>query len=213
MFLHVKVGGETAGSATKSRISERVSSFLKRLPLSAPPVRGIVVEVEEPLNNPELYAFALVDMGVAAKGTRADLRVAFAFPAGFIARRPELVKRLATYSDFLGIDFTPEWEKEAKWIAEQALNKPILLKIAAAQPASYLAATLAGVDTEVQIVWAGSGGTAAFEFPTCPGDNFVERFIVSQMTALPPEGTSFSIAVEGMSRDAAHGSGMGSPAI
>lgn len=203
VFLHVKVGGEAAaGSATAPQISERVSSFLKRLPLSNPAVRGIVVEVEEPLNNPDLYTFALVDIGVAAKGTRGDLRVAFAFPAGFIARRTELVKRLATYSDFLGIDYTPGWEKEAKWIAEQALNKPIVLKISASQPAPYLAATLAAIDTEVQIVWADLPDTKAFD-STCAVNSFVERFIVSQMTALPAEGTSFSIGVEGMSSDAA----------
>jgi hypothetical protein len=203
VFLRVKVGGGTAAATpTESQISDRVAAFLKRLPLSAPPVRGLILEIEEPLDNSQLFAFALVDLAVAAKGTRSDLRVTFALPAGFTARQPDLVKRLATYADFLGIDYTPGWEREAKWIAEQALNKPIVLKLAASQPASYLAAALASVDTEVKIVWADSPDAHAFE-STCAVNNFVGRYIVSDMTALPAEGTSFSMASEGLSRDAA----------
>jgi hypothetical protein len=198
VFLHIKVGGESVpGNPTESQISERVANFLKRLPLAAPAVRGIIVEVEEPLNNPELYAFAFVDIAVAAKGSRGDLRVAFAFPPGFIARRPELVKRLATYSDFLGIDYAPGWPKEARWISEQALNKPIVLKVAASSPATYLAATLASVDTEVQIAWAETPDALAFE-STCAVNTFVGRYIANEMTALPAEATLFSLETDGI---------------
>jgi hypothetical protein len=198
VFLHIKVGGESApGNPTESQISERVANFLKRLPLAAPAVRGIIVEVAEPLNNPELYAFALVDLAVAVKGSRGDLRVAFAFPPGFIARRPELVKRLATYSDYLGIDYAPGWSKEALWISEQALNKPIVLKITASSPATYLAATLESVDTQVQIAWAETADAPAFE-STCAVNTFVGRYVANEMTALPAEATLFSLQTEGI---------------
>ena len=67
VFLHVKVGGGTAAaSPIESKISDRVAAFLKRLPLSAPPVRGLILEIEEPLENSQLFAFALVDLAVAA---------------------------------------------------------------------------------------------------------------------------------------------------
>jgi hypothetical protein len=198
VFLHLKVGGEAVvGGATESQISQHTSSFLKRLPLSTPAVRGVIIEVEEPFNNPDLYAFALVGIGVAAKASRGDLRLAFAFPAGFIARRPDLVKRLATYSEFLGIDYAPGWPKEAQWISEQALNKPLVLKIAASSPATYLAATLASVDTEVQIAWAETPDAPAFE-STCAVNNLVGRYVATEMTALPAEATSFSLESAGI---------------
>jgi len=203
VFLHIAVGaGAATGGMTETQISDRVSAFLKRLPLAAPATRGLIVEIEEPFTSPDLVAFALIDIAVAAKGTRADLRLSFVFPAGFIGGHPEIVKRLATYSDLLGIAYAPGWDKEAEWIAEQALNKPIILKVAIPQPASYLSAALATTDTSVQILWTEAPDTAALA-GACGVANFVSRFISSEMTPVPAEATSFSVTSDGVGRDAA----------
>lgn len=204
VFLHITAGaGNVAGAMTETQISDRVSAFLRRLPLAAPATRGLIVEIEEPFTGPDLVTFALVDIAVAAKGTRGDLRVSFVFPQGFIGRNPEIVKRLATYSDLLGIAYAPGWDKEAQWIAEQALNKPVILKVAAAQPATYLAAALASTDTGVQIVWTEAPDVGALT-STCAVSNFVSRFITSETTPVPAEATSFNVTADGMGAGAFH---------
>jgi len=198
VFLHVAVDTRTfTGRETERQITDRVAAFVKRLPLLAPVVHGLIIDVGEPLTGSDLVAFGLVDLAVAAKGTKADLRVAFSFPAGFIDRHADTVKRLATYSDLMGIAYTPGWEKEAKWIAEQALNKPLILTLSPAQPPSYLAASLAASETAVQIVWADDPGEKALK-GLCVVTTIVTRFVTNDMSSLAPGATQFSITEDGM---------------
>jgi hypothetical protein len=197
VFLHVTVAaGTLTGQVTERQITDRVAAFLRRVPLLSPAVHGLIIDVEEPLTASDPVAFSLIDLAVAAKAAKPDLRLAFAFPAGFIDRHGDTVKRIAAYFDLLGIAFAPGWETEAKWIAEQALNKPILLKVSPAQPASYLAATLAATETTVQIVWSDPPDQKALE-GLCTVNTFVTRYITNEMNPLAPGVASFSILVDG----------------
>ena len=130
VWLHVVVGAASlAGNESERQITERIDAFLKPALLSAPAVRGLIVEIKEPLTAPDLFAFGLVRLALAAKGSNAGLRLAFVFPPGFIGRHGEMVKRIATYSDLLGTTFSQSWRQDAAWIAEQALNKPVILRL------------------------------------------------------------------------------------
>jgi hypothetical protein len=198
VFLNATVAaGSLTGADTEQQIAERVAAFLKRLPLSSPPVRALLVEVQEPLTNPNLFAYSLVNLAVTAKAAKTGLSVSFVFPTGFIGRYGDIVKRLATYSDFIGIRYTAGWENEAKWIAEQAMNKPVILKLSAAQPPSYLAAVLAGSDTGVQVIWAEPADSAALT-GLCRVNDFATQFITSEMVSVGIGATPFTIAADGV---------------
>ncbi|HEX4425976.1 MAG TPA: hypothetical protein VH079_11285, partial [Terriglobales bacterium] len=119
VWLHVVVGaGSLTGRESEQEITQRVDSFVKSLPLSAPAVRGLLVDIREPLESPDLFAFGLVRLALAAKGYNSSLRLAFVFPPGFIGSHGDLVKRLAIYSDLLGITYAEGWRQDAAWIAE-----------------------------------------------------------------------------------------------
>ena len=130
VWLHVVVGaGSLAGKESEQEITERVDAFVKSMPLSAAAVRGLVVEIKEPLTASDLFAFGLVRLALTAKGSNAGLRLAFVFQPGFVGKHGDIVKRLATYSDLLGTTYSEGWREDAAWIAEQALNKPVILKL------------------------------------------------------------------------------------
>jgi hypothetical protein len=72
-----------------------------------------------------------------------------------------IVKRLATYADLLGIPYSDSWRQDAAWIAEQALNKPLILKLderTSAGASHSLSAMLAASGTSVEIVWSEPAG-------------------------------------------------------
>jgi hypothetical protein len=163
VWLHVVVeAGSLVGEESEKEITGRVDAFVKSMPLSAGAVRGLVVEIKEPLRDPDLLAFGLVRLALAAKGNNAGLRLALVFQPGFIGRHGDIVKRLATYSDLLGTTYAEGWRQDAEWIAEQALNKPVILKLDAlkldagssATAPQFLTAMLASSGTSVEIVWA-----------------------------------------------------------
>ncbi len=148
--------GSLTGKESEKQITERVEAFLKPAPLSALAVRGLIVEIKEPLTAPDLFAFALLRLAVTAKASNPNLRLAFVFPSGFISQHGDFVKRLATYSDLLGTTYSQGWRQDAAWIAEQALNKPLILKLDAEMSAAapYLTAALAAAGANVEIVWS-----------------------------------------------------------
>ena len=114
VWLHVVVGpGSLTGQESEKQITDRVDAFLKLAPLSAPTVRGLIVEIQEPLTAPDLLAFGLLRLAVAAKASNARLRLAFVFPSGFVGRHGDFVKRLATYSDLLGTTYSQSWREDA----------------------------------------------------------------------------------------------------
>ena len=219
VWLHVVVdAGSLSGKESEREITERIDLFAKSLPLSAAAVRGLVVEIKEPLRAPDLLAFGLEHLALAVKGSNTNLRLAFIFPPGFVGKNGDIVKSLATYADLLGITYAEGWRREAAWIAEQALNKPVILKLdagtsnaetsaartsaaeildskTAATPASFLTAMLAASGTSVEIVWAEPSGamTAA---AVCAAGSFLSRFITSNMFPTDAAVSPFSIAVD-----------------
>ena len=70
IWLHVVVGaGSLTGNESEQEITQRVDAFVKSLPLSAAAVRGLMVEIKEPLTAPDLFAFGLVRLALAARAT------------------------------------------------------------------------------------------------------------------------------------------------
>ncbi len=101
----VMEAGSLAGKESEQEITQRVDAFVKSLPLSAAVVRGLVVEMKEPLRAPDLLAFGLVRLALTAKGNHSGLRLAFVFPPGFVGAHGDVVSRVANYSDLLGITY------------------------------------------------------------------------------------------------------------
>ncbi len=201
VWLHVVVGaGSLTGHESEKQITERVDAFLKLAPLSAPAVRGLIVEIKEPLTAPDLFAFGLLRMAVTAKASNTSLRLAFVFQPGFVGRHGDIVTRLATYSDLLGTTYSESWRQDAAWIAEHALNKPLILKLDAgvsAATTSYLTATLAASGTSVEIVWSEPSDAKAAG-AVCAVNSFLAHTITGNMFPADSAASPFSIAVDGV---------------
>jgi hypothetical protein len=204
VWLHVVVAaGSVVGNESEKQITERVDAFVKSMPLSASAVRGLIVEIKGSLTAPDLFAFGLVRLALNAKGSNADLRLAFVFQPGFVGRHGDIVKRLATYSDLLGTTYYEGWREDAAWIAEQALNKPLILKLdagASATASSLLTATLAASGTSVEIVWSEPPDAKAAA-AVCAVSSFTTRSITNNMFASDSSASPFSIAVDGVAND------------
>ena len=198
--LHVVVGaGSLAAHDSEQQINERVGAFLKSMPLSAAAVRGLIVEIKEPLTAPDLFAFGLVRLTLGAKASNAGLRVAFVFPPGFVSQHGDIVKRLATYSDLLGTTYSEGWREDAAWIAEQALNKPLVLKLDAAASATtsrFVTAMLEASGTSVEIVWSDPPDAKAAN-AVCTVNSFLTHYITGNVFAADSTVSPFTVAVEG----------------
>ena len=204
VWLHVVVAaGSFVGNESEKQITERVDAFVKSMPLSASAVRGLIVEIKGSLTAPDPFAFGLVRLALTAKGSNASLRLAFVFQPGFVGRHGDIVKRLATYSELLGTTYYEGWREDAAWIAEQALNKPLILKLDAgtsATASSLLTATLAASGTSVEIVWSEPPDAKAAA-TVCAVSSFTTRSITSNMFASDSSASPFSIAVDGVAND------------
>jgi hypothetical protein len=209
VWLHVVVdAGSLAGSESERQITERVDAFVKSMPLSASAVRGLIVEIKGTLTAPDLFAFGLVRLALSAKGSNAGLRLAFVFQPGFVGRHGNIVKRLATYSDLLGTTYYEGWRQDAAWIAEQALNKPLILKLeagksdaeASATASEFLPAMLAASGTSVEIVWSEPPDAKAAAV-VCAVNSFMAHSITSNMFPTDSAISPFSIAVDGVAND------------
>ena len=204
VWLHVVVAaGSLVGNESEKQITERVDAFVKSMPLSASAVRGLIVEIQGTLTAPDLFAFGLVRLALNAKGSNAGLRLAFVFQPGFVGRHGDIVKRLATYSDLLGTTYYEGWRDDAAWIAEQALNKPLILKLdagASATASSLLTATLAASGISVEIVWSEPPDAKAAA-AVCAVSSFTTRSITNNMFVSDSSASPFSIAVDGVAND------------
>ena len=223
VWLHVVVGaGSLAGSESERQITDRVDGFLKPPLLSAPAVRGLIVEIEtkQPLTAPDLFAFGLVRLALAAKAGNAGLRVAFVFQPGFVGQHGDLVKRLATYADLLGTTYSESWRQDAAWIAEQALNKPLIIKSRSLKPDSSnsdagtssaslsLQAMLAASGTSVEIVWSEPADAKTAD-AVCAVNRFMAHSITANLYPADAAASPFSVAVDGVAKDEHRWSGGG----
>jgi hypothetical protein len=200
VWLHLVIApGSLAGNETEKQITEQVNAFLKTAPLSAPALRGMMVEIQEPLTAPDLFAFGLVRLALSAKASNAGLRLAFVFHPGFIGRHGDMVKRLATYADLLGTTYSEGWRQDAAWIAEQALNKPLILKLdraTSSAPSGFLTAMLAATGTAVEIVWSDPADGQAAD-AVCASSTLLAHAITANMFAADSATSPFSISVDG----------------
>src|ERR1035438_3994900 len=196
IYLHVRIAaGALTGRETEAVLAARVNAFLRQAPVSAAAVAGIIAEVEEPATMTDQFGFGLVNFAVAAKGAKTDLQLVFQLPTALTGRRSDLVKRLATYADSLGVSESAAWREEAAWISAQAFNKPLVLKAAGAGGAGYIAATLATLETAVETVWLQpADGKALAE--ACTANETVNKFVTPAFTPGPP-GEQAGITVEG----------------
>jgi hypothetical protein len=206
IWLHVVVaaGSQTAGEP-EQEITRRINAFVQKMPLGARGVRGLVVEINQPLSPPDLLLFGLVRLALAAKGRNAALRLAFVFPSGFVGRHGELVRRLATYADLLGTSDAEGWRQDAGWIARYALNRPFLLKLDAVEsrtPSTFLTAILA-VAAPVEIVWAEPGDARA-AMGLCAATRFLRHSIPDGMFAIDAATSPFSVTVDGLASKEQH---------
>jgi hypothetical protein len=214
IWLHVVVeAGSLTGKESEQQIIQRVDAFVKSLPLAATAVRGLLVEMKEPLKAPDLFAFGLVRLALAAKGHNDNLRLAFVFPPGFVGSHGDLIRRLATYSDLLGTTYAEGWRQDAAWIAEHALNKPVILKLnslklnslksdasVSATTSQFLTAMLASNGPAIEIVWAEPPDAKA-AVALCAAGSFLNRVITSNMFAADYAASPFSIEVDGVKND------------
>lgn len=191
VFLHVSIGAGTLTGDVQRQVNDRVTALLQRLPIRSAPVRGLILEPVEPATNLDVLSFAVIGLAVQAKAARPDLRVMFVFPAGFIGRNSDTARRLATYFDLLGIAYTPGWEQDAKWIADNGLNKPLMFKLGRADAAAYAAARMETSET-LQIIWADAPDRASLA-STCAVDNLLNRFVTKDMNAVPAASVSFTL--------------------
>jgi len=200
VWLHVVAGdGSLASIETEKQLSAQVDAFLKSAPLSAPVVRGVIVEVNGPLTSPNLLEFALLRLAVTVKSSNSALRLAFVFGPGFIAQHAEIVKRLATYADLLGTTYSQDWRTDAAWIAEQALNKPLVLKLdeatsVAAKP--YLMAALDASGSSVEILWA-APADAKTAAQVCAVNGFLTHYVTAKMLRIDSTALPFTLSVDG----------------
>ena len=204
LWLHVIAGDDSlTGKETEKQLADQVDALLKSMPLGLPAIRGLIVEVNEPVTAPDLYAFELLHLALTAKSSNAGMRLAFIFQPGFIGQHGDIVKRLALYADLLGTTYTQDWHKDAAWIAEQALNKPLILKMPPAILAtdtSSLAAELDASGTPVEILWSQPADAQAAD-KVCAVNSFMKQAIPANMVRVNAAAVPFKLTVDGSQTD------------
>jgi hypothetical protein len=200
-WLDVSLSPESlTGKETEKQLTEQVGSFLKLAPLSAAAVRGIMFEPGATHTASDLFVYALLRLAVEAKSANPSLRVAFVFPAGFIGQNGDTVKRLALYADLLGTSNSGEWRSDADWIAKFALNKPLLLKLDSADPASYLHAVLANSGSTVEMFWSSPRDSATAN-QLCAASGFLARTLPANLLRMEAKVKPFTLTIDGTESD------------
>jgi hypothetical protein len=199
VWLHLRAGfASLTGNESEQDLSARVDAALNQAPLAAHGVHGLIVEVDDPGKSGDLAAYALLRLAIGARSLNPNLRLAFAFPAGFVTGHQDLVKRLAPYSDLLGVAFSPQWRDEARWIAGQALNKPLLLKVdASAHPENaLLGAALEASGTQVETLWS-DAGEPSLTARICRLAGFLAQNVPASMLRIEGSAVPLSLTVDG----------------
>jgi hypothetical protein len=207
IWLHVVVEAHSVGEKeSEQEIGDRVNAFVKLLPLSTKGVRGLAVEIKEPLMAPDLFSFGLVRLVLAIKANNAGLQLAFVFRPGFAGSHGDVVRRLATYSDLLGTTYSEGWRQDIARLSEQGMNKPLILKLNpedSAAASAFLGALLARGEPSPQVVWAEPPDSKAAA-ALCAASSFLSRSITGNMFATNSADSPFKIAVDGVKNDEHH---------
>ncbi|HEV2618986.1 MAG TPA: hypothetical protein VGU23_03495, partial [Acidobacteriaceae bacterium] len=148
-------------------------------------------------------AFELLRLALTAKSINTSLRLAFVFQPGFIDHHGDIVKRLALYADLLGTTYTPDWQKDAAWIAREALNKPLVLELTAdgsAIDTSFLPVALEASGTSVEILWSQPADVQAAD-RVCALNRFLKQAISTSMVRVTSSTVPFELTVDGKRRD------------
>ena len=202
-WLHVAVPADAfTGKETEKQITEQVDSFLRQAPLGTLAVRGVVFEPNASSPVSDTYLFALLRLAVAVKSVNPAARVAFVFPTGFIDANGEAVKRLALYADLLGTQDSPQWRADAAWIANNALNKPLMLKLEESGAAAYLRAVLAASGSTVQMIWPASPDQKEAG-QLCVAAGTLAHQLPSGLLRVNAKALSFSMSIDGAASDQA----------
>jgi hypothetical protein len=224
IWLDIAIGNETlTGNETEKQLSDQVDTFLELLPLASPAVHGLILEVNEPKIVAgqsvvtDQYLFELLRLAVAAKSRNAGLRLAIDFPPGFIEHHGEIVRRLATYTDLLSIHYSSDWQKDAAWIAAQAFNKPLMLKLdadASSNENTTLEADLAASGSSVETLWTQPKDIQATA-ATCSLVSYLNRAIPGSMLRVNAQALPFQLSVDDKQIDQAwwFGSGQSSDLV
>jgi hypothetical protein len=203
VWLDVAVAPEAlTGKETEQQLTGQVDNFLKQAPLSDPAVRGVIVEPGVSRTAPDLFVFALLRLAVGIKSANPALRLAFVFPDGYIGQNGDTVKRLALYSDLLGTADAQGWRSDAAWIAEHALNKPLILKMESspAATASYLSAALAASGSTVEMIWSTPPDASAVN-QLCAVNRFLATSLPVSLLRMNAKALPFTMTVDGTSSD------------
>ncbi|HEY4660189.1 MAG TPA: hypothetical protein VIG91_01720, partial [Terriglobales bacterium] len=204
IWLHVVVEADPVGSKeSEQEVNDSVNAFVNALPLSVKAVRGLLVEIKEPLIAPGLFSFGLVRLALAIKASNAGLQLAFVFRPGFAGSHGDVVRRLATYSDLLGTTYAEGWRQDVARLSEQGMNKPVILKLGPGESATTspsLAAMLARGDASPQIVWAEPPDAKAAA-ALCMASSILSRSITANMFAGDSAASAFKVAVDGVKND------------
>ena len=120
---------------------------------------------------------------------------------GLSASMAILSKRLATYADVLGTTYSEGWRQDAAWIAEQALNKPLVLKLdsgASVTTSRFVSAMLAASGTSVEIASGQSRQTPRPRQRRMRSEQFpLTHYITGNVFAADSTASPFTVAVEG----------------
>jgi len=210
VWLRIVVESPSADAGTEQQVTEQVSSFLNSAPLASLLVRGVIVEPVAARKISDLFRFGLLRIAVSAKSTNSALRLAFVFQPGFISQNADTVKRLSTYSDLLGVTYSPQWREDAKWIAGQAFNKPLILKLDGdnGPTASYLNGVLAASGASVELLWSTPADVKAAN-QICAATGFMAASIPPSLLHLEGAALPFSIVVDGAKSEEARWFGSG----
>ena len=131
-------------------------------------------------------------------------------PLASSANYGDTVKRLALYSDLLGTTDAPGWRSDAGWIAEHALNKPLILRLETgpASTASYLSAALAASGSAVELLWSTPPDAGAAN-RLCATHSFLAHSLPANLLRLNDKALPFTLTVDGAASDAAGWFGSG----
>jgi hypothetical protein len=214
LWLDLKVSTNSPGhEETERELNEHIDAFGRDAPLASNAVHGLILEVGKKGNDPTggRLAFILERLAVVAKAANPGLKIAFVFPSDSFNSNHELVSRLASYADMFGIEFSEGWHDDAEWIAREALNKPLLLRLSPRDSATgdgYLSAALQTAGTAVAMIWAQPADAPAVA-NLCSARRVLSRNIPTSMHTADASTLPFHLSVDGIAPGDQHWFGGG----